>query len=478
MIAVIIVLLAARIGFGGAIHLTEDEAYYRLWAQTPALGYFDHPPMIAWWIWAGVHLAGDSPLGVRLTPILAGVLTTVIIHDTTRIAGGTSIQAQRAGLWFNAMPLVAAGGFLAVPDAAASLFWSLCVWCALRARRGPGLAWWLGVGLAAGLASLSKYSALFLGPGVLLWLVSTRTGRSSLRTPGPWLALLVAGCLFGLNVGWNATHHWLTFAKQFGRIAPHHWAIRYLLEFLATEILLINPGLAVFLTLAVFHPRSAAARRTVMPFLLSSLPFVAYLLVHSLHDRIQAHWPAPIYPALAISAALATPPGHALWIRLRAGVPIIGFGLTAFVGLLVVSTSAGLHLRHDPMEPVKGWPAFAARVDVLRRQVGGGWVGTASYGVAAQLADEAVLTAPVLQINERSRWQGLNPGALAEVSHPGILVDLPRRIDMAALRRCFSDVRPLGPIQRGDSDMRGGVYQVVFLSRPTADVIAKGCDSR
>ena len=62
MIAVVTVLLAARIGFAGAIHLTEDEAYYRLWAKAPALGYFDHPPMIAWWIWAGVHGVGDTPL--------------------------------------------------------------------------------------------------------------------------------------------------------------------------------------------------------------------------------------------------------------------------------------------------------------------------------------------------------------------------------------------------------------------------------
>ncbi|MFT8563693.1 MAG: 4-amino-4-deoxy-L-arabinose transferase, partial [Acetobacter orientalis] len=26
--------------------LTPDEAYYRIWALAPALGYFDHPPMV------------------------------------------------------------------------------------------------------------------------------------------------------------------------------------------------------------------------------------------------------------------------------------------------------------------------------------------------------------------------------------------------------------------------------------------------
>ena len=480
LIAVVIGLFAVRLGIGGTIHLTEDEAYYRLWAQAPALGYFDHPPMIAWWIWAGVHLMGDTPLGVRSASILACVLTTILVHDMTRLAGGNAEQAQRAGLWFNAMPLVTAGGFLAVPDAAASLFWALCLWCALRANRGEGIGWWLAVGLAAGLASLSKYSALFLGPGVLLWLVSTRAGRSSLRRPGPWLALAVAAGVFGLNAGWNATHDWLTFTKQFGRITPHQWAPRYLLEFLATEILLVNPVLAIVVACIGFVPRLDRSAATVTPFLLTSLPFVAYLLVHSLHDRIQAHWPAPIYPALAICAALTPSGGPPFWVRVRAAGPVIGFGLTAIAAMVIAATGVGLHLRHDPMEPIRGWPRFASRVEALRRQEGGGWVGTASYGVAAQLADESSIASPILQLSERSRWRGLKLGVSADVSRPGILVDLPRRIDLDALRRCFADVRTLGPVLRGDGNSIAGdtTYQVVFLARPTVDIVRKGCDSK
>ena len=30
--------------------LIGDEAYYWLWSRRPALGYFDHPPMVAWLI--------------------------------------------------------------------------------------------------------------------------------------------------------------------------------------------------------------------------------------------------------------------------------------------------------------------------------------------------------------------------------------------------------------------------------------------
>jgi len=156
LIAVILLTLTARLIVGSQVHLTEDEAYYRLWSLAPAFGYYDHPPMIAWWVWAGRHVVGDTPLGVRLAPILASALTTLLVFDLARLAGASGALAGRAGIWFNAMPLVALGGFLAVPDAPASLFWTLTLWCCFRGVRASSNVWWAAAGGAAGLALLSK----------------------------------------------------------------------------------------------------------------------------------------------------------------------------------------------------------------------------------------------------------------------------------------------------------------------------------
>src|SRR5262249_45688669 len=153
--------LAFRLVAAGLIHLTEDEAYYRIWSLSPAAGYYDHPPMIAWWIWLGRHIAGDNPPGVRLLPVLARAPTRVLVFDMARLAGGGERAAARAGVWYNATLLVGAGAMLAIPDAPASLFWQLTVWSVLRAFRGErAWAWWLAAGAAAGLATLSKYSGL------------------------------------------------------------------------------------------------------------------------------------------------------------------------------------------------------------------------------------------------------------------------------------------------------------------------------
>ena len=169
LILLALVLTLARLVFASAIHLTEDEAYYRLWAQHLQWGYLDHPPMIAWWIRAGMSIAGDCPLGVRLLPCLATGAGTWLLGDTARRLGLSDRVAVRAALWWNATFTIGLGGLLATPDTPACLFWTLCVWCLARSQEPASSArGWLGAGLAAGLCCLSKYSGLFLAPGVLL----------------------------------------------------------------------------------------------------------------------------------------------------------------------------------------------------------------------------------------------------------------------------------------------------------------------
>src|SRR5580765_804363 len=181
-------LTALRLVAAGTIHLTEDEAYYRLWAQHLQLGYLDHPPMIAWWIRAGETLFGETPLGVRFAAVLASGLNTWLVGDLARRLGAEPRTAFRAALWYNATLTVCLGGMLATPDAPASLFWTVTLWLLAGAWKSGRTGWWLAAGVAAGLGVLSKYSALFLAPGVVLWLLLIPGGMAALKRPGPWLA--------------------------------------------------------------------------------------------------------------------------------------------------------------------------------------------------------------------------------------------------------------------------------------------------
>jgi len=468
-------ILILRLLVSAWIPLTEDEAYYRLWAQAPALGYFDHPPMIAWWIWVGQRLVGETALGVRLLPSLGCAAITFVIFDLARQLGADRATALRAAIWYNATLLVAAGGGLAIPDAPAAFFWICSLWCVARAGISGAGRWWIGAGVTAGLAALSKYSALFLGPGIFLWLFLRPQGRQALRTPWPWLALAIGLAIFGLNVGWNAQHHWLTFAKQFGRIAPRQFAPRNLADLLVTQFLLLNPLIAIWLLWGLSAKRRMPWDKVAL-LSLSSLPFAAYLLIHALHDRVQAHWPAPLYSSLAMIAAFiaAQVSSQSAWGRLRTATPWFSAVVCVIALVAFILPEIGVPLPLDPARQVRDWPGFSRRVDQARMAAGAGWIGTTSYGLAAELLDQREIRAPVLQLRERDRWNGLAASG-ANLARPGLIIDLTRRLSSDDLTSCFIEVQDLGVIRRAAPGEAGLTYRVVRVAGPRRDIRNAGC---
>lgn len=480
LIIFLLAVTAVRLASAAAIPLSEDEAYYRLWAGSLQLGYYDHPPMIAWWIRAGMALAGDDPLGVRLIPTLASGLTGLVLFDLGRRLGADRATAARASVWFNATLIVAMGGSLATPDAAVTPFWVLTLWCLSRTDGPRGAAWWAAAGLAAGLACLSKYSAIFIAPGVLIWLWTRPDGLAALKRPWPWVAAAIAVAVFGLNVGWNAQHHWATFDKQFGRVAGRGFKPGYLLELVVGQFLLLNPLIAVFVLRGARWPWRAPEPGRLdrrLP-LATSLPFAAYLVVHSLHDRVQAHWPAPIYPALALVAAAAAAevrPRSAM-AGLRAAAAPLGLGLAALALAHLALPATDVRGVKDPTAALRGWPDFTRRVDALRQAQGAAWIGAVSYGTTSELA-AARPSAPVLEIVERDRYPAGDPSFRVDTRRPGLVVDIDRRLDAAALARCFAQVTPLGQLVRAEGASRPQRYAAFRVAGARPDVAAQGCET-
>ena len=466
-----------RLAAAWEIPLTEDEAYYRLWAGHLQAGYYDHPPMIAWWIRVGTLVAGDGPLGVRLLPALASVAVTAVVYDLARRLGGERATAERAAVWYNAALLIGVGGQMATPDAPATLFWAITLACLVRVGERP--AWWGAAGLAAGLACLSKYSALFLGPGVLLWLASSGQGRRWLARPWPWIAAAVAGAVFAVNVVWNAEHGWLSFAKQFGRVAPEGFAPAHLLEFLSVQFVLLNPLLAIYAApglLKAWREREAAQPNLFLV-VATGAPFAAYLLLHALHDRVQAHWPAPLYPGLALCAAFAAAarePGRRER-ALRIGGAAAGLVLAALAAAHMAWPATDVFGPGEPALAMRDWPGFASRLAGVADRRDAAWIGTVSYGLAAQLDDQPATGRPVAQLAERARYGPTDRSWRADLSRPGLVVDLSRRLDASDLAECFGSIRPLGRLQRGPEGARNGDYAVFLVSRPLKDVLDQGC---
>ena len=72
----------------GVAYLIDDEAYYNLWSSNLSLGYYDHPPMIAWWISLGKSVFGETTLGVRFCASIAFFLVSILVARIAFIIGG------------------------------------------------------------------------------------------------------------------------------------------------------------------------------------------------------------------------------------------------------------------------------------------------------------------------------------------------------------------------------------------------------
>src|SRR5208337_2099727 len=64
---------------------------------------------------------------------------------------------------------------------------------------------------------LSKYHAIFLPAGMLLFLIVHRPLRHWLARPGPYLAFGLGLVVFSPVLVWNASHGWASFLFQGGR---------------------------------------------------------------------------------------------------------------------------------------------------------------------------------------------------------------------------------------------------------------------
>ena len=292
-------LTALRLLVAGWTPLSADEAYYWVWSRALAPGFLDHPPMVALWIRAGTMLAGQGAFGIRLLgPLAAAAGSLMLARAAEDLFPGRRLGVVAATL-LNATLLLAAGAVTMTPDTPLLFFWTATLWALgrLLATGRPG--WWLAVGLLAGGALDSKYTAALLGLGIGLWLLATAEGRRWLRTPWPWAGGVLAGLCFAPVLWWNAAHGWASFAKQGGRTGDWHPAdaLRFIGELLGSQLGLGTPLVAVLCAVGVW----AAARRWrqgAAPALLAALtvPGALVFLQHALGDRVQANWPAILAP--------------------------------------------------------------------------------------------------------------------------------------------------------------------------------------
>lgn len=425
--------------------------------------------MVALWIRAGTWLAGNGALGVRLLAPLAAALGSLLLVR----AGDDLLPGRGAGptaaVLLNATLLTGIGSVTMTPDTPLLLFWTATLWALGRLCSSGHGSWWLAAGAAAGLALDSKYTAALLLPAVAAWTGAVPAMRPWLRRWQPWAAALLALLLFAPVLVWNADHDWVSFTKQGGRAADWNPSrgLQFVAELIAGQVGLATPLIALLagagMALAVRRARERDPAWTLLA-ALTLLPGLVFLQ-HAFGDRVQANWPAVLYPAAAIAAAGLT----SRWLRLVWPGVALGLGLTLLVWVQGVAAPFGLPARWDPtLLRLGGWQGLAASVDAARRQQGAAFVAAENYGDAAMLARLLPPDVPVLGVDARWSFFHLPDGRALIAGRTGLLLRSARRED-APDAADWSRATPLGLLARRRNGVAAEEYRLYrVVGRPGA----------
>ena len=270
--------------------LHSDESYYWMYAQNLAWGYFDHPPMAAFFIHAGYALL-PGELGVRLFILLISTITFALILN--------ELDEQEDFLFLSvfvlSFPLVHThiAGFLAIPDGPLLLFTMLFLLLYRKFLQKPGLR--LSVLLSVVLASMiySKYHAFLIIGLTLLSNLKLLRNKYFWITVGLTLLLLVPHVWWQIENGLpTVRYHLVERTKPF--------RLKHITDYLLNQLLMAGPltGVLVLWKLSKFRIRNEFDR--MLLFNIAGFYLVFFLL--SFKNRIEAHWTAAIIPMLMLVA--------------------------------------------------------------------------------------------------------------------------------------------------------------------------------
>jgi 4-amino-4-deoxy-L-arabinose transferase-like glycosyltransferase len=420
----IAVMTAMRLVYASSIDLRTDEAYYWTWSRESVLSFLDHPPMIGWFIRFGTALFGDTNLGVRFAGIGAMLVTQLLLADIVRLvtrdvrAIVLAVLMPEAALYYGLLMAKVA------PDTALIPFAVAMIWALVRLEISGEPRWWLAAGVFAGLALLSKLTALMLLPAVAAFMLVPKWRRRWLFSPYPWAAALIALALFMPVLIWNAGHDWASFRFQFVRAAAvNELSLRTFGDFIGLQLgqvgFILLPVVLFGVTLMAWR---GYRRGDAVAILLSTsviVPF-SYFLLKSLTLRVGDTWPMFIWPAgfAATAINITMLPSEGFSARMVSSTVswakgAIGSGIVfvVLVFLYYVASPFNFIGRIDPIGAEAGYSAIVERARAELQKTGATWIATTDYRTYSMLRWFFNAQVPVIQINERSRFMGFrDPG--------------------------------------------------------------------
>jgi len=345
------------------LNLYPDEAQYWWWAQTPELGYFSKPPMIAWIIWLSTVLFGNAEWAIRISSPLFHGITALLVFGIARHAVNAWLSMLSA-LAYLTIPGVSWSSGLISTDVPLLFFWALALYAFLRACEDTRWRWPLVCGAALGLGLESKYAMLYFLAGALIAALAAPRARRVVFGPRGFAILSVGILLLAPNLVWNATHGFPTIAHTEANAdwAHSRYSVGAAAGFLLGQFGVFGPVLMAGFIGGLWRlAREAARREPALILAAFSLPPLVLILVQAFIAGANANWAATAFVAatpLAVAELACWWRGRALWASFA-----VNAGVMAVLWIFLVrpdiaeASGAGNALKRE-----EGWRSLGAAV--------------------------------------------------------------------------------------------------------------------
>ena len=200
------------------------------------------------------------------------------------------------------------------------------------------------------------------------------------------------------------------------------------------------------------------------------------MVIHSIHSRVHANWPMPVYPVIALLAADAArhvrPGGHLAHAARWAGPG--GIILVAIVlGYFALPPGQAAPFA-SPADKLIGWKIMSDEIEVLRQRHHAGWIATVDYGVTGALAFYRHDPDHVQEVVDRDRYSFETPDPLL-LSQPALLV-VPATGSLPDwLGRCLPGATSVGEVARGAGKREIERFSVYKIEQIPPDILVQGC---
>ena len=301
--AILLSIAAAKFLFhlctAGRYGIFRDELYYLACSEHLDWGYIDQPPLIAFITWLARHLFGESLIGLRLLPALAGGATVWLEGILAKeMSGGRFAQALAALATF-AVPVFLIMHHWLTMNAFEALIWMGCVWCVLRAINREQPRYWIWFGVLAAFGLENKYTTAFFIFAVAVGLL-VRQERKFLDSRQLWTGAAIAFLIFLPNFIWLVRHNF-TFLDLIHNIRrTNRDVVRGPFRFTAGQAMLMNPILFPLWLGGLFWLLFGAGGSR---FRILGITYVVLLATFIALKR-KNYYLAPIYPMLFAAGAV------------------------------------------------------------------------------------------------------------------------------------------------------------------------------